>query len=339
MDAIMRERSGICQENFALMPPLHPARKPLPVPHPKPYIRREKLPVEAKSVTLAAGFRCKDGVVLCADTEITMEGWLKYPESKIRVYSQLKHQPVFTFAGYANFAGMFISKLSRRVALAEKEGQSILGAVEEESLLIHRTFAGEECERNTVLLMSLWGAPKGPRLLYEIREGVVNPVKQSCQGTGVLVTRAMITELFALDMSIRETALLAVYLLAEAKTYGAGVGQESQILLLDDAGWWTPFPDDPFYTDMKEIEGDYIRLKKFLKPIILAYSNVGVNEEQFEEIVGAFGKCAANWRARRIGAYRSLVEQDLERQAQEWEEELQDEGPAEGAQFDPDTEG
>jgi hypothetical protein len=33
-------------------------------------------------MTIAARFRCNDGVVLCADTEITIPGWLKFPGSK-----------------------------------------------------------------------------------------------------------------------------------------------------------------------------------------------------------------------------------------------------------------
>jgi hypothetical protein len=59
---------------------------PLPQKFPyrdqKPYIPPQRKGV--KAMTIAAGFRCKDGVVLCADTEVTIPGWLKFRGSKIR---------------------------------------------------------------------------------------------------------------------------------------------------------------------------------------------------------------------------------------------------------------
>jgi hypothetical protein len=42
----------------------------------KPYIRPVRR--ENKAMTIAVGFRCSDGIVLCADSQITARDGLKY---------------------------------------------------------------------------------------------------------------------------------------------------------------------------------------------------------------------------------------------------------------------
>lgn len=270
-------------------------------------------------MTMAAGFRCKDGVVLCADTEMTIPGWLKYPGSKIRRYGKIKCRPVFTFAGDQHFCEMFMSKLVKRILWAQVENGSTLAAIEDEALLVHRTFSGEQYEAESALIVSLWQGPEGgeQRDLFEVFQGVVNQVSRSCQGTGVPVTQSMITELFSPDMSMKQAALLATYMLAEAKAYGYGVGKDSQIILLFHKGSWAPFPEDPFYSSVKEIEDDYIYLKNLLKPIISAYSDIGIDGKGFSKILGDFGEYAAQRRQKRRSAYEALIQQELESQAED----------------------
>jgi len=284
-------------------------------------------------VTMAAGFRCADGVVLCADTEMTIPRWLKYRDSKIRMYGRgkLKCQPVFAFAGDAHFCGMFMDKLARRISGAETKGEPLLPAIADEALLIHQKFARESYENNSRLILSLLGGAEGKRRRYlcEIFGGVVSLVPRSCQGSGVSVTQSMVTELFSPDMPTRQAAFFVAYMLAEAKAYGYGVGKDSQILLLFDSGRWALFPDDPYYPSLEQIEGDYIRLKQLLKPVILAYSDIGVNEAEFQRILADFSKYTATHRQKRSAAYQALIQQEAERQGDATEECYEDVWPAE----------
>src|SRR6266568_3076754 len=91
---------------------------------PKPEFRR------ATAVTIAAGFRCSDGVVLCADTEMSMPGWIKYPGSKVRFYKDLPFQVAFTFAGDAEFFEMVIEKLTN--CINRSKGAKVLKALEDQ---------------------------------------------------------------------------------------------------------------------------------------------------------------------------------------------------------------
>lgn len=274
-------------------------------------------------MTMVAGFACTDGVVLCADTEMTIPGWIKFPGAKIRMYDQLKCRAAFTFAGDDNFCGMFMNKLILRIHSAEKESRDIVTSIEDEALAIHQKFRGEQYEEESAFILSLWQGAEGKkrRRLYSITQGVVVSVQKVSQGTGKLVTQGMVTELFSPDMSMDRTAIFAIYLLAEAKAYGYGVGKDSQILLLSHSGGWTPFPVDPHYSTVKEVEEDYVHLKGLLKPILAAYSDIAIYEYEFEVILENFGKWAAKRKKERRAAYENLLDRELERQIA-WAEEV-----------------
>lgn len=51
---------------------------------------------KVKAVTIALGFNCVDGVVLCADRQMTATGWHKYNESKMYAISGFGEQPTYT---------------------------------------------------------------------------------------------------------------------------------------------------------------------------------------------------------------------------------------------------
>jgi 20S proteasome alpha/beta subunit len=242
-------------------------------------------------VTIAAGFQCSDGVVLCADTEINIPGFVKFPGSKIRLCPRMASRPVFTFAGDVLYCESLIDHIAGRVLLAEQGGEDLRTAVEEEALNMHRTYAGEDYEEGSRLLMSLWLGPDGNRRrqLFEIGSGIAARVlRATAIGTGQSVGRGVIVELFQSDMTVDETALMAVYLLAEAKTYAYGVGKSSQILMLYNDGSHGVFPDDPYHPSIEEMEKDYFQLKRRLRPVILGYCNLAMAPEHFAEALELF---------------------------------------------------
>jgi hypothetical protein len=54
--------------------------EPLPIPRPT-----KQLP-EKQTVTIAAGFYCNEGIVLCADSQTTASGYIKNYDGKIRTF-------------------------------------------------------------------------------------------------------------------------------------------------------------------------------------------------------------------------------------------------------------
>jgi 20S proteasome alpha/beta subunit len=276
-----------------------------------------------KAVTIALGFRCSDGVVLSADTEMGIPGWVKFPGSKIRMFNKAAVRPIFTFAGTVSFCDMLIRKIIVRILKAEKEGREVIPDIEEEALAVHRQFAGEQYEAESAVLMSLWLASgeQRRRVLFQVQSGIANVEQAACLGTGQLVTQGMNTELFQREMTVEEVAFLSVCLLAEAKNYGSGCGKDSQILLLHDNGTWYPFPDNLHTPTMEDIEKGYWRLKSLLRPVILGYCNLGIKSDDFSKILHAFTSFVTTSRERWIKMESLRVEKYYEAQAQEWDEQ------------------
>ena len=77
-------------------------------------------------MTLVLGARCKDGVVLAADTEMTAIYSHKYLGSKIRMRAVNTACPFyFAYAGEPVFAEMCMQSLAIAILKAEKEGEDI----------------------------------------------------------------------------------------------------------------------------------------------------------------------------------------------------------------------
>ena len=296
-----------------IMPPfLFPER--LPFGPPKPYIRPQRM--GAQAVTIAAGFQCSDGVVLCADTEINVAGFVKFPGSKFRLYPRMACCPVFTFAGDVLYCEMLVRHIVESVLVAERQESGVLAAVQAKALSIHQIYAAEDYETWSGLIMSLWLGTEGNRQrhLFEIGGGVASKVSEAVLGTGQSVGRGVIAELFRPRMTVKEIALMAVYLLAEAKTYAYGVGKSSQILMLSNDGTRNVFPTyDPHHPAVAEMEEDYFRLKRMLRPIILGLSDFEMTPNQFAAALETLKASIVATREKRYTVYIESVGKEFQR--------------------------
>ncbi len=71
----------------------------------------------ARAVTIALGFQCHDGIVLCADRQITVPGYYKYQEEKIRTLGEGHGWVVASvYSGSPDLMNLLYDKVSRRLA-------------------------------------------------------------------------------------------------------------------------------------------------------------------------------------------------------------------------------
>src|SRR5271167_4782076 len=90
-----------------LRPHSTPARRPTERPRKK----------AAKAVTIGVGFLCSNGIVLCADNQITWPQFHKYYECKIYPHSTPEWATVFTFAGNPSLMKSFDGKFEGAMRL------------------------------------------------------------------------------------------------------------------------------------------------------------------------------------------------------------------------------
>jgi len=83
-------------------------------PRRQEYPRPPLEPSERKSVTTAAAFMCRDGMVICTDTELTLGDALKYSQGKIRFLVADGSAVVMTGAGHWDYMEMAFEKIAER---------------------------------------------------------------------------------------------------------------------------------------------------------------------------------------------------------------------------------
>lgn len=121
-------------------------------------------------MTIAAGFRFAEGILVCADTEISYGAELKTRGSKVFPYSFKKsdNRLIFTFSGDVAYSKMCIQTMARAVAALAPNRWSVTGvydALKEELFKFHDKYIFKHPRHpygDGRQLTSLWerGAPK-----------------------------------------------------------------------------------------------------------------------------------------------------------------------------------
>jgi 20S proteasome alpha/beta subunit len=189
-------------------------------------------------MTIAAGFVCDEGVLLCADTE--HRGWtLKFHESKLDHFEIPGGKIAFALAGHTSFAWSAIQKCRDRLnAIAPKdtviELEQILEIEYRRNVLAHPGYPDGNYYYH--LLIAVW-APGQRVELYVTDETCIRKVDGfECVGTGRELASFIIRPTYVRLMPERRALSLAAYTLAEVKESIAGCGGMSVYLLLQNDG-------------------------------------------------------------------------------------------------------
>jgi hypothetical protein len=209
----------------------------LPKPCPKP----ERLP-ERKAVTIIAGFRCEDGVVICGDTQETSDIHKKnvtkvtvFPhdvEAKA-VIAQADLIAAFCGAGNGPFIDMLIRKAWESTAPSvdlEQACDFIEQTIKDTYEEYGKIFQPGECP--SVVL--IYGVKKnGESRLFRSDGPVVNPVPEcTSDGAGYFMADFLSSKMYDRRLTVYQCAILAAYILFQAKEHVEGCGGDSHIAVL-----------------------------------------------------------------------------------------------------------
>ncbi|HVB35014.1 MAG TPA: hypothetical protein VNJ52_11675 [Patescibacteria group bacterium] len=219
-------------------------------------------------MTIGAGFRCKDGVVLCADTQITWSGWYKRTASKITRVSTLNDRLIFVQAGVISSGKFMIEKLARA---AQAENPKTITALESVLRKACHVVRQELKERYGPQLL-LTVRTKDHAFLYAIEGYKLEPIQNTCCciGTGAVVVNHLIERCYTPTMTIREAVFLAAYIAKDAKDFGSDVGGTTQIVTVPDGGAW----DMVQSTEVARLEKDYESIERTMGSLLTQYSPI-----------------------------------------------------------------
>jgi 20S proteasome alpha/beta subunit len=290
----MPERSSIVKPFFvppkALSLPVWPSHERLPFPCIKPYIL--PVPYSAKererAMTIAAGFCCSDGVVLAADTLMTLPGGGKTYRPKLFKINE-KESSYLAYSGTEAFAKGLVSKLQQ--GTVGRSGNTFLKTVEGIYKHFWREHYTEVPKAEKTWAHVLITFRRDNKIaLYRTSLHHVYPVVDSYAvlGIGEDAGEALFKPLYRAGMETYEAAYMVIYAFQKVKKYTEGCGGETQIRSISNPNRgislvrfanFEMVPERP----LQEIEGDFNLFDEVIQPALLAYPDLdGTNQKQFK---------------------------------------------------------
>ncbi len=226
-------------------------------------------------VTIAAGFRYRDGILLCADREIT-EGASKFSQCKI--FGEQISPAVslgFTFAGAVDYAEMAIQEITAAVKSSHLTGHAeIWGAIKD---VVHDIYVdsigglveSQQAGAGFSLLVAVWA--EGGLKLYGTEDTALREVSQfRCIGIGKELAKYVLERDFVQgsdQMPLQTVEVIALRILEHAKQSVSHCGKETDVLILDSGGVLTRKNQSDYYFELKMIE-----LYDQMTSVLLAFS-------------------------------------------------------------------
>jgi 20S proteasome alpha/beta subunit len=262
-------------------------------PKPRPYFRpkSKRLPKEGL-MTIAAGFRCSDGPVLCADTQEVIYSYAKVNTQKMTQIESQHYNIVFTGAGDSGLIDMTVQLMDQALSKSKKSAAWEIEDVLRESLVdtFNRhiapwsQFPVEERPPMPDLLIGL--QYDAAALLYHATGTTFRRAYESqCVGTGVVLAKSLIAKFFDYEMSIAQGWLIALYILYQAKTWVDGCGGNSDILLLSNRNRKiTRIPT----TEVADMEQHFAAFDVHLRPVFMAVADRNISQTEVNDRIQQF---------------------------------------------------
>jgi hypothetical protein len=207
---------------------------PRPHPFPKPKLGRPKV----KNVTLVAGFKCPDGFVVAADTEITF-GSVRFQGHKLADYygQATSYDIVIGGAGDGVYIDATCQKIRDAVrALSTPTLTAIKTEVEKAISELHANSIfkhwepGDPDRPAVQLVCGIQDQQKEWMLLQTDRDAVAEADEHAVAGTGSTLAEYLIEKLWMPDLSTAVSVHIARQLFREVKSKGIYVGGNTDII-------------------------------------------------------------------------------------------------------------
>ncbi len=216
---------------------------------PKPPVSKPKRLPERRVVTIVAGFKCYEGVVLCADTQETIGELSKRHIPKL-IFEPKDHygktqalRPddlAVCFCGAAN-NGPFVDKLVQNAWEDAQVGTNLDEVCTIIEASIERTYKKYAGIYQTGYCPSadlIYGVKmfKASKLFAASGPVVTEQTRYTTGGGGYYMADFLAGRMYEKHLSLRQCVILAAYILFEAKEHVDGCGGESHIAVIRNMG-------------------------------------------------------------------------------------------------------
>lgn len=263
------------------------------------------------AVTIAAGFKCTDGLVLCADTQETVDGYRKRNVPKITVRPAVNPVPAlkqprrksdpkpkeprspnpqlivgFAGAGDSAFLEKLIEKAWIGIASANNFAGRCAGLEKEVMKFFERYWPiySENMKPEADLLVGLW-SPSEVELFKVVGPLVSRVDSHAFIGWGGSEADTFADRLDMRKLSIKKASSVGIYILKAVKERVPTCGGDTHLLLMKNSGH--AYFENPW--KIKWAEEKLRRLEEAVGPLILAVASGEADSDEFQESLEEFG--------------------------------------------------
>lgn len=258
-----------------------------PLPRIIPRFRPKRLP-KGKAVTIGVGLLCDDGIVVCADTQITYPANHKYYETKLYWHLPQAWKAVFTFSGNPTLMKSFDGKFHDAMKLASPPFTA--AQIHEVIEAILSRMDTVESDPDGLHMICGIVIPSSEMRLLKTDRKIVTTIEgwggvHDYVGVGDSSVLRYLEPLLASSGigSIREAVILGVYLTLQAKRYVDGCGGDTNVIVVRRDGT-TEHRD----TLAHDIETRLKLLEGFAGNVATALFDNAISDQDFEETIQEF---------------------------------------------------
>jgi hypothetical protein len=249
---------------------------------------------QGKYVTICAGFRCLNGIVVCADTDESTESF-KRTVPKLEVRPRLTElsehdscRAVFTGSGDSSFVDALIDVMWKAIPQKKAAKFAEVTGKMEATLISHYRKIWSIYPKQTNpsllpwadLMFAVWCADGCG--LFLARGHDVSPVSGYVTvGCGGELAKYICDPLFDPALATEFIVLLAAFMLREVKEHVPSCGGESHVTILgNDGSISTPSP-----LDINFISTQIASYNLAVKHMPIAFANETLSDDEFSEVV------------------------------------------------------
>jgi 20S proteasome alpha/beta subunit len=250
----------------------------LPIERRKKYIRPER--GQQQAMTIAAAFACQDGVILGADTEVTLAGRGKVYEKKILEINE-NHGCYLTYCGDTYFVKDLVRRIQETASSCSAEGclEAVVGgyrsALSDES----RKAADQQSWAELIISVRRHTRVGYKSQLFHLHGERVIPIgRYAAIGIGDEFAQAMFAPSYRDAAKMVNGSLALIEALRKVKESVTGCGGETNILCINDH----PFNSGTMLGSefVRQVEEDHKFLEESLRPLYWSFPA----SEGFEQV-------------------------------------------------------
>lgn len=249
-------------------------------------------------MTIAAGFRVQDGILLCADTQYT--GAQIIYDTKLFPLDCGEARVVMALAGSEAYGKMVIQECLE--AIRQSPMTRTLGAMRlairetlkplYEEYVDTRPTAAEQDSARFCILAALWSQTEGLELIRSHETAVWQIPSWSCLGSGEYLAKFMLDPVYQPSISSKIGIRLAAHALGAIKGYDTSCGGDTEMILLRSDGTMGP-------VDKREIQRAERRMaehEREVRKLTLSLADLSQPDARFDEDLETFSNRAKETR-------------------------------------------